>query len=250
MKENKVLAVVAGEEVLESDLDDFLKNVPQQQQAYVSDPHFRQQYLEQLIALRMFTKEGEEEKLDETPEFREIMESARKDILAQMMIAEVLKGIDVTEDEAEDYYHANPKQFSKGETVKAKHILVETEEKCREILEAVSKGEKSFEDAAKEFSTCPSGQNGGDLGEFGKGQMVPEFEKAAFAAGAGEVVGPVKTSFGYHLIKVTGKSEAVKTPFEDVKTSIMQTLLQQKQNDAYNAKVRELKGKYIEKTEK
>lgn len=245
--ENKVLAVVAGEEITEADLNDFLRNVPQEQQAYLSNPQFRQQYLEQLIALRMFSKLGEEEKLDETEEFKVILESAKKDILAQLTIAETLKGIHVTDEEAEDYYKSNKSQFSKGETVKAKHILTEEEEKCSEILASIENGEKTFEEAAKEFSTCPSGQRGGDLGEFGKGQMVPEFEKAAFGAEIGKIVGPVKTSFGYHLIKVESKNGASETPYEQVKDSIKARMLQQKQNDAYNAKVRALKEKYIQK---
>lgn len=243
--EKKVLAVVAGEEITEADLNDFLRNVPKEQQAYLSNPQLREQYLEQLIALRMFSKEGEEERADETEEFKVIMESAKKDILAQMMIAKLLRGIEVTDEEARDYYEANKRQFMKGGTVSAKHILVETEEKCSEILKAVENGEKSFEDAAREFSTCPSGQKGGDLGEFGKGQMVPEFEKAAFTAEIGQVTGPVKTSFGYHLIKVEKKFEASETPFEEAAASIKGRLLQQKQNDAYNAKVKEMKEKYM-----
>lgn len=243
--DSKVLAVVAGEEITEADLNDFLRNVPKEQQAYLSNPQVREQYLEQLLALRMFSKQGEEEKLEETEEFKEILESARKDILAQMMIAKLLKGITVTDEEAKDYYESNKRQFVKGETVRAKHILVKEEEQCNDILKAINNGEKVFEDAAKEFSTCPSGQKGGDLGEFGKGQMVPEFEKAAFAAEIGRVVGPVQTNFGYHLIKVEKKNEASETPFEEVKDSIKGRMLQQKQNDAYTAKVKELKEKYM-----
>lgn len=242
--DNKVLAVVAGEEITEQDLNDFMENVPQDQQAYRSNPQFRQQYLEQLTALRMFSKRGEELKLDETEEFKKIMEGARKDILAQLMVSETLKGITVTDEEAESYFQANKRRFVKGETVRAKHILTETEERCAEILTAIEGGEKTFEDAAKEFSTCPSGQRGGDLGEFGKGQMVPEFEKAAFDAEIGKVIGPVKTSFGYHLIKVEGKSKASETSYADISESIKANLLHQKQNDAYNAKVKELKEKY------
>lgn len=245
--ENKVLMIVAGEEVTEKDLNDFMENVPNEQQAYRNNPQFRQQCLEQLVALRMFTKEGEEIKLDETEEFKKIMEGARKDILAQMMVSETIKDITVTDEEAESYFHANKRQFVKGETVKAKHILVKTEEKCAEILENIEKGSVTFEDAAKEFSTCPSGQRGGDLGEFGKGQMVPEFEKAAFGAEIGKIIGPVKTSFGYHLIKVEGKSEASETTYADVSGAIKENLLRQKQNDAYNAKVKELKEKYVQK---
>lgn len=245
--EEKVLAVVAGEEITEKELNDFMENVPKEQQAYRTNPQFRQQCLEQLLALRMFTKLGEEEKLEETQEFKDIMEGARKDILAQMMISITIKDINVTDEEAENYYESNKAQFVKGATVRAKHILTDTEEKCGEILAAVENGEKTFEEAAKEYSTCPSGQRGGDLGEFGKGQMVPEFEKAAFSAEIGKIIGPVKTSFGYHLIKVEGKSEAKETPYLDVKVSIKANLLQQKQNIAYNAKVKELKEKYVQK---
>ena len=135
----------------------------------------------------------------------------------------------------------------KGETVKAKHILVDTEEKCAAIQKDIENGSVTFEEAAKGFSTCPSAQRGGDLGEFGKGQMVPEFEKAAFQAQIGTIVGPVKTSFGYHLIKVEGKSEASETAYADVSSTIKANLLHQKQNDAYNAKVKELKEKYVQK---
>lgn len=245
--ENKVLMVVAGEEITEKDLNDFMENVPQEQQAYRSNPQFRQQCLEQLTALRMFTKQGEEQKLDETEEFKKIMEGARKDILAQMMVSETIKDITVTDEEAESYFHANKRQFVKGETVKAKHILVDTEEKCAAIQKDIENGSMTFEEAAKEFSTCPSAQRGGDLGEFGKGQMVPEFEKAAFQAQIGTIVGPVKTSFGYHLIKVEGKSEASETAYADVSSTIKANLLHQKQNDAYNAKVKELKEKYVQK---
>ena len=245
--ENKVVMVVAGEEITEKDLNDFMENVPQEQQAYRSNPQFRQQCLEQLTALRMFTKQGEEQKLDETEEFKKIMEGARKDILAQMMVSETIKDITVTDDEAESYFHANKRQFVKGETVKAKHILVDTEEKCAAIQKDIENGSVTFEEAAKGFSTCPSAQRGGDLGEFGKGQMVPEFEKAAFQAQIGTIVGPVKTSFGYHLIKVEGKSEASETAYADVSSTIKANLLHQKQNDAYNAKVKELKEKYVQK---
>lgn len=246
MNNQEVLAVVAGENITNEDLDKYLENVPQEQRAYLSNPQFRAQYLEQLIALRAFSKMGEEMKLDETEEFAEIMENAKKDILAQMAMAETLKGIEVTDEDAKAFYEGNPQHFSKGATVSAKHILVKEEEECNTILEAIVSGEKEFEEAAKESSTCPSGARGGDLGEFGKGQMVKEFEKAAFEAEIGQVVGPVKTQFGYHLIKVEKKNDATTVPFEEVEENIKKTLLQQKQNEAYNVKVKELKEKYVQ----
>ena len=88
--------------------------------------------------------------------------------------------------------------------VKASHILVETEEEAVKLREEILAGE-AFEDVAAEHSLCPSGANGGDLGFFGRGQMVSEFETAAFDAKVGELTEPVKTNFGWHLILVTDK---------------------------------------------
>ena len=247
MNNQEVLAVVAGHEITNSDLDAYLQTVPQEQRMYASNPQFRGQFLEQLIAVHSFAQMGEDMKLDETDRFKKIMESAKRDILAQLAMAETMKDIEVSEDEVKAFYEQNPQHFQKGETVSAKHILVEDEEKCTSILESIVSGEKEFEAAAKEFSTCPSGSKGGDLGEFGKGQMVKEFEDAAFSAEIGHVVGPVKTQFGYHLIKVEKKSEASVTPLEEVEGQIKRNLLQQKQSAAYTATLSQLKEKYLQK---
>jgi peptidyl-prolyl cis-trans isomerase C len=88
--------------------------------------------------------------------------------------------------------------------IRASHILVANEDDANKILKRIKDGE-DFAAVAKRFSSCPSRKNGGDLGWFGKGQMVPEFEQAAFPADQGAVIGPVKTQFGFHVIKITGK---------------------------------------------
>lgn len=89
-------------------------------------------------------------------------------------------------------------------TARASHILVKTESEAQRLMKRISEGE-DFAAVARRFSSCPSKKNGGDLGWFGKGQMVPEFEKIAFEEEVGKVVGPVKTQFGFHIIKVTGR---------------------------------------------
>lgn len=244
---DKVLAKVAGREITEAEFHAYLQGIPREQQAYASNPQYRDQYLDQLISLHMFVQLGEDNKLEETEDFKKILESARRDILAQLAMRDVLKDVKVSDEEIKDYYEANQKQFAKGATVSAKHILVETEEKCNEILAVIEGGEKKFEDAAQEFSTCPSKAKGGDLGAFGRGQMVKEFEEAAFDAEIGKVVGPVKTQFGYHLIKVEKKNEASTASLEEVKGQIYQQMMGQKQQDVYQAKVNELKEKYLEK---
>ena len=211
---DKVLAKVAGREITEAEFHAYLQGIPREQQAYAMNPQYREQYLDQLIALHMFAQLGEDEKLDESEEYAKILESAKRDILAQLAMRDTLKKVQVSEEELKDYYEANQKKFEKGATVSAKHILVEQEEQCK---------------------------------EFVRGQMVKEFEDAAFDAEIGKVVGPVKTQFGHHLIKVEKKNESSTASFDEVRGQIYQQLMAEKQNDAYTAKVDELKEKYLEK---
>ena len=194
MDNQNVLAVVAGEEITQKDVDALIAALPKEQQAYASNEHFRNQCLEQIITVHLFAKLGEEMQLEETDAFQDNLAHAKREILAQMAVGEAMKDITVTEEETKEYYKANENQFMAGETVHAKHILVDEEDKCQEILEKIVAEEITFEDAAKEFSTCPSKQQGGDLGAFTRGQMVKEFEDAAFAAEIGHIVGPVKLS--------------------------------------------------------
>ncbi len=91
-------------------------------------------------------------------------------------------------------------------TASARHILVADEAVCNELKTKINAGEITFEQAARENSTCPSGANGGALGTFGQGQMVPEFDKVVFNDEVGVVHGPVQTQFGYHLLEVTERS--------------------------------------------
>jgi peptidyl-prolyl cis-trans isomerase C len=87
----------------------------------------------------------------------------------------------------------------------ARHILVEKEDLCNELIDRIKKGE-DFGELAKKHSKCPSGRNGGDLGEFGPGQMVPEFDTVVFNEAVGIPHGPVKTNFGFHIVEITSRS--------------------------------------------
>ena len=91
-------------------------------------------------------------------------------------------------------------------TARAKHILVPAEDTCNDLKSQIEGG-ASFDDLAKQHSKCPSGQRGGDLGEFHKGQMVPEFDDVVFTAEIGKTHGPVKTQFGYHLIQIVSRND-------------------------------------------
>ncbi len=245
MSEQNILATIDGIQITEADLNAYIAGMPQEQQAYAAYPQFREHCLKQLLAYHLYAKMAEDEKMDETEEFQDMMKRAKRDILAQIAISSVLKNITVSAEEMLAYYKENPDHFTEGESVQAKHILVDTEEKAQEIFRSIEQGDVSFEDAAKEYSSCPSNAQGGDLGEFSRGQMVPEFDQAAFDAELGKVIGPVKTQFGYHLIRVENKKESSLMDFDAVKDHIETTLLQQKQNEIYSAKYHELYEKYV-----
>ncbi len=158
--------------------------------------------------------------LEETDAFQDNLAHAKREILAQMAVGEAMKDIAVTEEETKEYYKANENQFMAGETVHAKHILVDEEDKCQEILEKIVAEEITFEDAAKEFSTCPSKQQGGDLGAFTRGQMVKEFEDAAFAAEIGHIVDLSRLSLDTTSLRLKIKKDAQASVYEDVADTI------------------------------
>ena len=232
--------------ITDVDIDTFISGMPQEQQMYRGMPEFRKQCEERLEEICLFAMYGEEEKKDETEMFKTSMVMAKRDILSQIAMADLLKDISVTDAEAKEYFLGHSIEFESKASATAKHVLVDNEDKANQIKEEIESGAKSFEDAAKEYSTCPSAQKGGSLGTFGRGQMVKEFEDAAFDAEIGKVVGPVKTQFGYHLIKVEDKKEAGESSLEEVKDQIRAELSQKKQEEAYRAKVDELKKKYME----
>ncbi len=146
-----------------------------------------------------------------------------------------------TDKEAKEYYDENPDLFAIDE-VEASHILVEDEKLAGEILDKL-KGGADFAEMAKEHSIDGSAAQGGSLGTFGKGVMVPEFENAAFALKPGEISDLVKSKFGYHIIKVTGKNQGRET-FEDARENIIDTLYDKAVREAYNQKMTELRKQY------
>lgn len=239
----KILAVAAGHEITKEELDALIRNYPPEQQMYLSDPRARDQVLEQLIAFHLFAKLAEEEKIMESQEYKVMIEKMKVELASHMAATRVIEGIRVTEEEERAFYDQNKSRLGQGERVSAKHILVDTQEQAEQAAKEIAQG-KSFEDAAKEYSTCPTKDKGGDLGFFSRGQMVPEFEKAAFEGELHQVIGPVKTQFGYHLIRVEEKQKASIPEFDQVKEQIHQQLIQEKQQEAYGAKVAELTKKY------
>lgn len=167
-------------------------------------------------------------------------ELLRKDIVINnLVVKEIVPKATVSDADARKFYDENIDKFKRPEQINASHILCKVDpkasaeekkkakEKAASLLKEI-KGGKDFAELAKTNSDCPSSKQGGDLGLFGKGQMVPAFETAAFALKPGEVSDVVETQFGYHIIKVTEKKDAGTAKFEEVKDRIMDYLNNQK----------------------
>jgi parvulin-like peptidyl-prolyl isomerase len=169
-----------------------------------------------------------------------------KDSLSsQLMINKALEQeyekIEITEEEISQYYEENEDSFFQPEKIKARHILVESKEEAESILNQLNDGIVDFDKLARENSICPSSEQGGDLGYFTRGQMVKEFEDAAFSLEVGETSEIVQTEFGYHIIICDDIQEEHKPTFEEVKGNIENILTSRKQNEAVESLVTQLR---------
>ena len=238
-----ILAKVNGMAITSSDIDKELAAMGPNGQQY-NTPEGREALLEQLINKKLFLADAAKNLYEYDAVFKAELQKIKEDLLANFAITKAVENVKVTDEEAKKFYDENKASLLSGETVSASHILVDSEDKANEILKDITDGKISFEDAAQKYSSCPSSQNGGSLGEFGRGQMVPEFDTAVFSMEVGETRGPVKTQFGYHLIKLNSKNEAKEIAFEEIKEQIKARLLNDKQRTAYTSKINQLKILY------
>ncbi|PHD72084.1 foldase [Bacillus sp. AFS043905] len=170
------------------------------------------------------------------------MDALKKDIVVYLQTKKLVEPrITVTDDEISTYFEDNKDTFAQAEQVEASHILVEDEKTAKKVAKELAAG-GDFAKLAAEYSTdTETADNGGSLGYFGKGDMVEEFENVAFDLNINKVSDPVKTEYGYHIIKVAGKKEAKKANLEDSKEVIKETLLSERLQEEYPVWLAEVK---------
>lgn len=239
----QVLAQVGGKPITEEDVTRFIQAMGRNGQAY-NNPKGRAAVLEQMIAQRLFLLDAQRNLYEREPAFKAQLAAVKEQLLMEYAITKCIQSVRVTEEEVRAYYDAHKDDLQAEESVNASHILVDSEEKANSILADIRAGKISFEDAARQYSTCPSGKQGGSLGDFARGQMVPEFDQAVFALQEGELTGPVKTQFGYHLIRMNKKNEATPISYADIREELYQQVMQEKQQEAYQKKINQLKILY------
>lgn len=230
---NPVVAKIGDEEITRMDVLKFIAQLPVQMRQQPIDQLFPLA-LEQTINARLIEEEANKSDLAQTEEVKQQIAEAQEEIEAQMN--EVKKNIvrtayvqkivtdGVTDEALKAEYDDYVANFKPQEEVKARHILLQTEEDAKAAIKKLEEG-ADFAELAKELSTGPSGPEGGDLGYFVKGQMVPEFSDAAFALEAGQYTKePVETQFGFHVIKVEDSRQSEPLPMEEIKPFIEQEL--------------------------
>lgn len=237
----EVLAEVNGTNITTGDFKKELENLPPYLKPMTETAEGKKEMLETMIIRELILQQAKKDGVDNSPQVAEKLEELKKRLVVEAYLKKkVEEKANISDADLQKFYDENKDKFKSGDQIKASHILVKEEKVAQEILGKIKSG-GAFEELAKKFSMDSAGAKGGDLGWFGKGSMLPEFEKAAFGLKEGEVSGIVKTKFGFHIIKLTGKRAAGQREFSDVKDQIKAALLPTKQQEVFKTLKEELK---------
>jgi len=239
-----VVAVVGNEKITLSQFKQEISNLPPNLRQMTSNQKVRKEFLEQLATTRLLYQEGVDQGLLKDPKVKQQIEDTTRKIVLGTLLQKEIEGRlkPPTEPQMEKYYQQHINEFRQEKQVHASHILVK-DKATADKLEAQLKKGADFATLAKENSTCPSASQGGDLGFFTRKRMVKEFSDAAFALKPGQISAPVKTKFGYHIIKVTEVKQASAKPFAEVKAAIRNKLIQEEKGRVFEEYVNSLKKK-------
>jgi len=254
---NNVLARIGDKVITEEYLEAKLETLPPDYQRNLDHETLRKKVLERLVQMHLFAMEARAEKMDQDETVKVWIDDAVSGILArEYVVKKFTKETKGSDREIEKYYNEHKSEFLKPATVKARHILimVAPDGKPEDITAALDKAKKikkkldggaDFAKLAAEYSDDPGSKNkGGNLGFFEKKWMVPAFSDTAFALKKGEISEPVKTQFGYHIIKVEDRKDARQQDLKSVKPGIQSKLINMKVNKAINKDFERLKKKY------
>lgn len=220
--EKEVIAVINGQPLTKMHYDQLLQQYRPEARQWAEQNKGR--FMRELVLQEILAQEGKRLNLEKSPEVQARLRVQENSTLARAVVQKYIdEKADITDQRMHQYYDQHKGEFVEEEQVTASHILVKTEEEAQGIQKELKNG-KNFEELAKEKSTGPSGPKGGSLGTFGRGRMVGPFEEAAFALKAGEISDPVKTQFGWHIIKVTEHSAGDQQSFDQVREDIRQKM--------------------------
>jgi peptidyl-prolyl cis-trans isomerase C len=224
-----VVATVGRTKITNSELQTRLATFPPQYSEALKNAENKARILDQMIDEQVFLEAAKKAGYAKDKEFRAQMEAAEKQLLMTYIIRDKIDtGLEVTPEEVRAYFNNNPAQFAETEQRRLRHILVETESEANAVVSQLRRG-ADFAALAREKSKDATAQAGGELGWVQKGQLVPEFEAAAFAISRkGQISGVVQTQFGFHVIELEEVNVRPQLGFEQVSEQIRQLLVNEK----------------------
>lgn len=240
VKDPHVVATVGKDKIMDSDIDAFLSQMPEQARARYDSPEGKREFVNSLAEIKMMAQEAKKRGLDKDADMKLKLDFINDQLLARGLAEKTVKDITITDADITKYYNDNKDKFNVGPRVKLRHILVSSEPEAKAILAQLKKG-ADFSALAKEKSKCPSAPKGGDLGWATRGMMVPEFENAAFALKKGEMSGVVKTSFGYHIIMCDDVQGGKLMELSEAKPAIERQMKGEKSEAAIKSLLEEVK---------
>lgn len=244
LKATDYVAKIDSFYITKDDLRKELNALPAAIMKNFSSQEGKKIFLNEVIKKYLIYLEATKQGIDNIPEYKERIEEFKRMSLINMLLSrEIEHNISVTEKDAKQYYDAHSDEFSQ-DRARASHILVKTEKEAEDVYQKIQLGEDFIQIAKKRSLDAASAVNGGDLGYFSKGQMVPEFEFAVFSMKKGEISKPVKTQFGFHIIKLTDLQKGKKVEFEKMKDSIMKQLKAEKQREVFEQYISNLRKSY------
>ncbi|OGW80958.1 MAG: hypothetical protein A3C47_05825 [Omnitrophica bacterium RIFCSPHIGHO2_02_FULL_51_18] len=248
-KSGATLARFDGTTLTESDFVAKIKNLSRELQNVVL--RRRKDFVGDMVDEHFLEKEAKKRAVQNLPDVKELIQQAqRKIVIAKLIELEVDRKISLGDGEAEKYYEAHKEQFMTPLLLRASHILAATKEEADAVKSMLSSG-SDFAELARARSIDSTASRGGDLGFFQKGQLIPEFEEAAFKMNPGDTSEVFKTQFGYHIIQLTDRAEPKLRDFRAVKSAVEKQLINEKRSKRYREFVEKLKtGAKIEIDEK
>lgn len=239
------VAKVGAIAITSDDVNKELKALPDQIQKMFTGPEGVNKFVDELVKKEMLFQEARKKGYENNAEYKKKVDEFKKITLIGLLLEkEIEDKVKVTDADVKEYYEAHKGDLTANGQIRASHILVKTEEEAKKVLDQIKKG-ADFAKLAREKSIDKgSAANGGDLGFFSRGQMVPEFENAVSKLKEGEIGGPVKTRFGYHIIKVTGRKAGQVVEFDKVKDLLSQRVMAEKQKELFDSYIDGLKKSY------
>lgn len=236
MSENKVLAKVNGKEILLSDVYNLMSAMPDRDR--FNNEEGVKALADELVNQELILEDAKKREIDKEKQFQDELDLVKDNMLKNYAMQKILNQVQIDDKELENYYNENKESLFNSSTYTASHILVDSLDKAKEILEEINNG-LDFADAAKKYSIDPSKENGGSLGTFPKGVMVKEFQDGLDSIEVGQISKPVKSQFGYHIIKLDGKKEEDNS-FEKIKDQVKATYEMKKRQEKYLEVVNQL----------